>query len=390
MQYRNFGKTGLKVSPLGFGCMRLPILDNDSSKIDEPEAIRMIRYAIDNGINYIDTAYPYHGGNSELLVAKALKDGYREKVVLATKLPCYKVEKTEDFDALLNEQLAKLETDHIDVYMLHALNKTRWAKMKALGVLDWLAKPKADGRVGAIGFSFHDEYPIFQQIIDDYDGWDFCQIQYNYMDITEQAGTRGLKYAADKGLAVVVMEPLLGGKLANLPDSLAAAFKAANAERSLVEWAFNWLWDQPDVSLLLSGMSTMEQVVEDVELSARAAVGCMTAEDQAVIDQVRGAYNQFTPIHCTRCEYCLPCPSGVNIPRIFELYNRSVMIGEWGQGRFRYSLMPAGEHADQCVECGTCEDACPQHLDIIAWLKVCEDVLGPNKAEYDIQRHPAH
>lgn len=390
MQTRNFGKTDLKVTPLGFGCMRLPIVDGDSNHINEAEAIRMIRYAIDNGLNYVDTAYPYHGGNSELVVAKALKDGYREKVYLADKLPIYHVEKYEDFDKYLNEQLAKCETDHFDVYMIHAVNKTRWTKAKSLGVLDWLKSLKGDPRVSTIGFSFHDEYPTFEQILNDYDGWDFCQLQYNYMDIKEQAGVKGVKLAAARGLAVIIMEPLLGGKLANLPEALANMLKEEAPDRSMVDWAFRWLWDQPEVSLLLSGMSTMEQVIENVKLAENGQVGCMTASEQAVIERVRGQYQTFTPIHCTRCEYCMPCPFGVNIPRVFELYNRGVMLSDWGTARFRYSQMPLDEHADQCQECGHCEEVCPQGLDIIDWLKVSDTIMGPMKVEYDPTLHPLH
>ena len=388
MKTRKFGKTGLKVSPLGFGCMRLPVINEDSNNINGPEAIKMIRYAIDNGVNYIDTAYPYHGGNSELLVAKALKDGYRERVTLATKLPCGRVETGDDFDRFLNEQLGKLEVHHIDAYMMHGINHTSWTKMKELGILDWLKKLKGDDRVGLIGFSFHDEYEIFEQIINDYDGWDFCQIQYNYMDITEQAGLKGLKLAAEKGLAVVIMEPLLGGKLANLPEKVSQVMTDYNSERSQVDWALNWLWDQPEVSVVLSGMSTMEQVVEDVELAANSEIGSMSEEEKTIINQVRDTFHNLIPIHCTFCEYCLPCPHGVFIPRIFEHYNRAVMFDNWGVGRIFYKMMPEDSTAPNCVECGECEEACPQGLDIIEWLKVCENVMGETKADYDTTQHP--
>ncbi|MCD4751829.1 MAG: aldo/keto reductase [Anaerolineaceae bacterium] len=390
MKTRKFGKTGLEVSPLGFGCMRLPVINEDSTKINEPEAIKMIRWAIDNGVNYVDTAYPYHGGNSELLVAKALKDGYREKVTLATKLPCGRVETGDDFDRFLNEQLGKLEVDHIDAYMMHGINHVSWTKMKELGILDWLQKHKGDDRVRLIGFSFHDEYEFFEEIINDYDGWDFCQIQYNYMDITEQAGLKGLKLAAEKGLAVVIMEPLLGGKLANLPEKISQAMTDYDSERSQVDWALNWLWDQPEVSVVLSGMSTMEQIVEDVELAAKAKIGTMSEEEKVIINQVRDTFHNLIPIHCTFCEYCLPCPHGVFIPRIFEHYNRAVMFDNWGVGRIFYKMMPEDSTAPNCVECGECEEACPQGLDIIEWLKVCENVMGETKADYDTTQHPEH
>lgn len=388
MQYREFGNSGLKVSALGFGCMRLPTLDDKS--IDEAEAIRMIRYAIDHGVNYIDTAWPYHGGNSELVVGKALQDGYREKVVLATKLPIYSVKTAEDFDGFLNKQLEKLQTDHIDIYMVHALNTQRWAFAKELGIMDWLQKPKEDGRVGQIGFSFHDLYPCFEKIINDYDQWDFCQIQYNYMDLSEQAGTKGMKLAAEKGLAVIIMEPLLGGKLADVPESISSIFEAIDPDRTPVDWALQWLWNLPEVSVVLSGMSTMDQTIENVDSAEKSGVGTMSAEEIATIDKARAVYKNLMPVHCTSCEYCLPCPSGVLIPRVFELYNRGVAFENFGRSQFRYGQLPAEQHADMCIECGQCEEACPQNLDIIEWLKVADAVLGEEKADYDPSKHPAH
>ena len=239
MNYRQFGRLDWKTSALGFGCMRLPN-EGEHENIDEAEATRMIRYAIDHGVNYIDTAYPYHGGNSEPFVGRVLQDGYREKVRLATKLPCWKIEEREDFDTYLNEQLERLQTEHIDFYLLHALREASWHKLHDLGVLAWAEGAEADGRIGHLGFSFHDEYDVFQEIVDAYD-WTFCQIQYNYMDLETQAGTRGLKYAASKGLAVVIMEPLLGGRLVDPPEPVQEIWSEADQSRSPADWALQWM-----------------------------------------------------------------------------------------------------------------------------------------------------
>lgn len=260
MNYRNFGEFDWKASALGFGAMRLPVIDEDYAKIDETKAIMMIRYAIDHGVNYIDTAYPYHSGNSEIVVGKALLDGYREKVRLATKMPIWLVESEKDLDKFFSEQLRKFQTNHIDFYLLHGLSKTTLPKVENFNMLKWAEKEIADGRIGYLGFSFHDEYKVFKEIIDGYDGWTFCQIQYNYIDTEIQAGTRGLKYAASKGLAVVVMEPIQGGNLAIPPsEEIQTIWDNAKIKRTPAEWALQWVWNQPEVSLALSGMSTIKR-----------------------------------------------------------------------------------------------------------------------------------
>ncbi len=385
MQYRTFGKLDWRPSALGFGAMRLPVIDGEPGQIDEPEATRMLRAAIDGGVNYVDTAYPYHRGASEALVGRALKDGYRERVKLATKLPCWLVGQPADFDRLLNEQLARLDTPTIDFYLLHALDAARWRAMRDLGVLDWAERAQADGRIGHLGFSFHDTYEVFQEIVDAYDGWTFCQIQYNYLDEENQAGTRGLKYAASKGLGVIVMEPLRGGLLAGnagqhqgqgVPGPIRAIWDAAPIRRSPAEWALQWVWNQSEVSLILSGMSTLAQVQENLASAARSGSGLLTDGELALVAQARDQYHQLAPIPCTDCKYCQPCPNGVNIPRVFDVYNQAMMFDAPEHARFVYAnWVPEAERGDKCIACGECETKCPQHIAIIEWLERADRYL---------------
>jgi len=375
MQYRTFGELDWKVSALGFGCMRFPTTGKPED-IDEPEATRMLRHAIDRGVNYVDTAYPYHGGNSELLVGRALKDGYREKVRLATKLPCWKVEASEDFDKYLDEQLVKLQTRRIDFYLLHALNEKNWHKVRDLDVLKWAARAIADGRIGCLGFSFHDQYAVFQEIVDAYD-WTFCQIQYNYMDVENQAGVKGLQYAASKGLAVVIMEPLLGGRLVGPPAPIESLWDTAAKKRTPAGWALQWLWNQPEVSVVLSGMSAMEQVEENVASAGASAINALTPEELGLIERVGEKYREFSPIPCTKCGYCMPCPNGVDIPRNFEVYNEGAMYEKPDHARQAYSLWILEEkRASACIQCAECEEKCPQSIPISELMERVHAVLG--------------
>ena len=376
MQYRTMGKLDWKPSALGFGMMRLPTIGGDSSRIDEPEAQRMLRWAIDHGVNYVDTAYRYHEGASEPFVGRALQDGYRAKVRLATKLPAWMVKTADDFDRFLNEQLELLQTDHIDFYLLHSLNANTWHTLRDLKVFDWAEKALADGRFRHLGFSFHDKYEVFQEIVDAYDHWTFCQIQYNLMDEEQQAGTKGLQYAAGKGLAVVVMEPLRGGLLARPPKPVQAVWQAADPKRAPADWALQWVWNHPEVSLLLSGMNTLEQVQQNVASAARSGVGKMTAVELQVVARARDTYRTLQPIPCTDCQYCQPCPSEIEIPRIFEIYNESAMYADTEQARFHYSQIAETHRANHCQECGECEEKCPQQIEIIEWLKKAHAVLG--------------
>ena len=379
MKYRKFGKLDWEASVLGFGAMRLPQIGEDMASINEPEAIRMIRYAVDHGVNYLDTAYMYHMGNSERLVGRALKDGYREKIKVVTKLPARMIEKAGDFDRIFNEQLERLDMDRVDFYLMHGLNKDSWHKIRDMDVLRWAEGQMARGRIDRLGFSFHDEYEVFKEIIDAYDNWVLAQVQYNYMDVDEQAGRRGVEYATGRGLAVVVMEPLHGGKLSKDPPApVAKVLAGAPRQLKAVEWAWRWIWDQPEISVALSGMSTMEQVVENVKIVDRYDAGNLSAEELKLYDKVREAYNSLSPVPCTNCRYCMPCPNNVEIPRIFQLYNDAVMYDDMRTGQFMYNG-PFGftpdQRADSCIECGECLEKCPQNIEIPDWLKKAHEAL---------------
>lgn len=371
MQYRTMGDLDVEVSALGFGAMRLPIIDDDSSNIDEEEAIKMIRYGIDNGINYVDTAWPYHQGESENVVGKALKDGYREKVYLATKLPIWECETKEDLDKYLDKQLEKLQVEKIDFYLLHALNAERWQKIKDLDILEWGEKKKEEGKIEYLGFSFHDSPEVFNTIIDGYD-WDFCQIQYNYLDTEYQAGKAGLQKADAKGIGVVIMEPIRGGWLAqDPPQSAKELFKSENAERTSVEWALHWIWSQKEPGVVLSGMSNMQQLKENLEAASESEVGLLSDSEFEMME--KAAEEMRGPITCTRCEYCLPCPEDINIPENFFKFNQAKLLDKGEKMAEEYFEMDETARASNCVECGQCEPQCPQNLDIIDLLKEVDD-----------------
>ena len=375
MEYRKFGNLDWEVSSLGFGAMRLPTDGDESSNIAEKEAIEMIRYAIDNGVNYVDTAWPYHGVESEKLVAKALKDGYREKTRVATKLPIWLVDDKEDLDKYLNKQLEKLEVDKIDFYLIHALSKDRWQKCKDLEIMDWLKKVQKEGKIGYKGFSFHDDYDLFEDIVDYYeDDWDFCQIQYNYLDTEYQAGQKGLKYAADKGLAVVVMEPLRGGTLAKEPPKeIKKIWDKADKKRSAPDWALQWLWNQEEVSVVLSGMSTLEQVKENVESASNSGINSLDKSEKDLIEKAADKFREMQPVNCTGCGYCVPCPNDVHIPMNFSLYNEAHLYDDYEEKNNTYNRLKAKMRAENCIACGECLDKCPQNLSIIDLLEDVAD-----------------
>lgn len=377
MRYRTFGRLDWKPSALGFGTMRLPVVGENPSDIDEGLAIDMLRTGIDGGVNYIDTAYPYHGGRSEVLVGKALQEGYRAKVHLATKMPSWLINSQADMTRYLEEQLQRLQTDHIDFYLLHALNAERWHNLQKNDVLEWARQRIREGRIGFLGFSFHDTSEVFHEIVDAYQDWTFCQIQYNFLDEEMQAGTDGLLYAASKGLGIVVMEPLRGGKLAVPNPEISALWNSASLRRTPAEWALDWVWNHPEVSLLLSGMSTPEQVRQNLDSADRSAAGMLSPDELRLISQVRDAYQALIRVPCTACNYCMPCPNGVSIPDMFQLINEGSMFGNWNAQHKRYIKMKEqGSSAESCINCGLCEDKCPQHIAIRDALKEVAEELG--------------
>lgn len=374
--YRNFGKTGEKVSILGFGCMRLPVLDGNYERINEPLAAEMLHYAIDHGVNYIDTAYPYHGasaaqgGMSEIFVGNALKDGYRDQVYLSTKLPSWLIQKKEDLNYYLNEQLKRLQTDRIDFYLLHGLGRNTWENLKNLDVLEFLDSALEDGKIGYAGFSFHDEFEVFKEIVDSYN-WSFSLTMYNYMDEEFQAGKAGIEYAASKNMGIAIMEPLRGGCLTNnIPSGIQAIWDQAETKRSLAEWALRFLWDQPEVNVVLSGMSTMEQVMENIKVAEDGHANSLTNEERNLIREVKEAYSARIHVSCTGCNYCIPCPAGVDIPLNLNLLNDVYIYENLEKPSGNYSFLKAKKaSASFCTECGECEEKCTQNIPIRKYLK---------------------
>ncbi len=380
MLYRSLKE--MRVSILGFGAMRLPLVggtrvptdsfDPDRS-IDEEETERMIEYAIDHGVNYFDTAYNYHGGKSEVILGKLLKP-YRDRISIATKLPVFIIREREDFGRVLGEQLQRLQTDHLDVYLLHGLNAQTWENAKSLGVLAFVDEIKKDGRVRRVGFSFHDTLSVFKEIVDAYD-WAVCQIQYNYLDEQYQAGTEGLTYAASKDIGVVVMEPLRGGKLAKVPAEVQRLFDASPEKRPPAEWGLRWVWNHPEVACVLSGMSTLDQVRENIGFADVGTAASLLHEDLTVIDDVRKAYRALLKVDCTGCAYCMPCPRGVNIPMNFSFYNDVVTFKDPTGVMVYNTFMPPEQRASACADCGECEEKCPQHIPIPEEMKKVHDTL---------------
>ena len=377
METRNFKKLGIDVSLLGFGCMRFPVAAD--GKIDRPLAEKMLDKAIASGVNYIDTAYPYHDGESELFVGEALKKYPRDSFYLATKLPVWFVNTIEDVDKYFNEQLEKLQTDHFDFYLMHAMNKDSWEKQEKLGTVKRLEELKAEGKIRFLGFSFHDDYDTFEKIIS-YRDWDFCQIQLNYMDIDEQAGMKGYKLVEEKGIPLTIMEPIKGGSLASFSQDIMDVFESVRPGKSAASFALRYVATLPNILTVLSGMSSMEQV-EDNLATFNDFVPMEEKEYQA-IDKIKEIMNSRIQNGCTGCRYCMPCPFGLDIPGNFSVWNRYHVYQNYGMVKWQWEGMKKdNKTAEFCKECGKCEKACPQHLSIREDLKKVKADMEKAEAE---------
>lgn len=381
MKYRTFGSTGFQVSALGLGCMRLPTQRFRIQKINVPKAVELIRASVERGINYMDTGLPYHLGESERVLGQALTGGYREKVHLVTKLPMLLVNKESDFDKYLGRQLEKLKTDHLDTYLFHALNRGGFEKVKKLNMIEKMLAARKSGKIKYIGFSFHDTLPVFREIVDYYN-WDVAQIQYNYMDTGAQATTEGLKYASGKGMATVIMEPLKGGMLANPPSEAMEVIEKSAKKRSPVDWALQYLWSLPEVSVVLSGMGSKLMLEENCESADRSGVGNLKAEELGTINELIEIYRKNIVVPCTACKYCMPCPFGVNIPQNFAYINNMASRNaffhnvpiRWNFRKLtrnskKLNAEKTNGNAVLCTECGACVKKCPQFINIPEELK---------------------
>jgi predicted aldo/keto reductase-like oxidoreductase len=378
MQYRKMGKLGIEVSAFGIGCMRFPMYTNEEGKkvVDQALANKIIHTAIENGVNYLDTAYVYSDRQAEKVLGKALEGGWREKVYVATKLPIWDCHKPDDLPRLYEEQRTNLGVDCIDFYLVHALNRDQWHRMRDLGVREFLTDLKAQGKIKYACFSFHDNYEAFEEILNDYD-WDMCQIQFNYMDVNNQATIKGVELAGEKNIPIVIMEGLLGGRLANVPDTVQAVFDSYPEKRSAVEWAFRWLCNFPQVGTVLSGVTNMEQTMDNLAIFDRTGVNIMSQEELDIVNKAREEYLRRTKVGCTGCRYCMPCPCGVDIPAIFGAWNEAFKYNTNISGNGHYHRMVSeGKGADQCVECGACMEMCPQQLNIPELLKAASAELS--------------
>lgn len=372
MEKRIFEKLNVEASLLGFGCMRFPL--NEDGKIDECEAEKMIDLAISKGVNYIDTAYPYHDGESEPFVGKVLKKYNRKDYLLATKLPIWKISSQEDAKSIFESQLKRLDVEYIDFYLLHALDQDKWNKVKEYHIIELCEELKKQGKIKHIGFSFHDEYPVFEEIAQSY-SWDFCQLQLNYMDMNIQAGQKGVDLANKLNIPLVVMEPIKGGSLANLPKDVTEMFKSYHEDATLASWALRYVGSLPGVKVILSGMSTLQQVEDNLKTFDNYQN--LSDDELKVVHQVSDTLHSRMKNGCTGCGYCMPCPFGVNIPNNFRYWNNCYVYEDEKTFKAKYHAMLDKEKASQCKQCGACEKMCPQQLPIREDLKrVVQDMEG--------------
>ncbi len=373
MQYRTMPNSNDKLSVLGYGCMRLPtrIGGSASSLIDKEKALKQIRYAIDNGVNYLDTAYPYHLGASESFLGEyVLKDGYREKVNIATKLPCFAINKKEKIEEIFNKQVQKLQVDCIDYYLLHSLDGNTWNKMLSYDIIDFMDRIKRQGKVRYMGFSFHGKRDEFKKIVDEYN-WDFAQVQYNILDENFQAGIEGIEYAHSKGLGIIVMEPLRGGSLVGkIPKQVQNLYDSTAIKRSSADWALRWIWNHPAVTLVLSGMNQDEHIKENIKIASEVLPDSLTDSEIDIIDNVRDTYRSLMKVACTGCAYCMPCPADINIPSAFKNLNNYHMFSklEAKISHMRWAGLQTEDGESHwtrtCLDCGKCEQACPQGIKV--------------------------
>ncbi|KAF5088874.1 aldo/keto reductase [Methanobacterium aggregans] len=366
MQKRTITKTGQEISALGFGAMRLP---TKNSRIQKEEAKKEIYYAIDHGVNFIDTAVPYHGGASESFLGEILSGEYRDKVKISTKMPPWSVKKYEDMETILDKQLERLQINCIDYYFIHSLGRGSYERLEKIGVSKFLDKAKTECKIKYAGFSFHDNPEAFKEIADAYD-WDACMIQYNYMDEENQAGKGGMEYAASKGMGIFIMEPLKGGHLAgDVPERAAKIWDRAEVKRSPADWALRWVLNHPEVTCVLSGMNSAEQVEENLKVAGEVQPNSLTSQELKLYEDVKEVYKDLTKVNCTSCGYCMPCPVGVDIPGCFEIYNTKYMFKD-KSAPFSYLIRMGGvmsgneSNAGLCIDCGKCVRTCPQKLSI--------------------------
>jgi predicted aldo/keto reductase-like oxidoreductase len=365
MEFRKLEKLGIQTSLLGFGCMRFPC--NSDGSINEEKAEKMIDTAYKAGVNYFDTAYVYHGGESEVFTGKVLDQYDRSSYYLATKLPVWEVESIEDAERLFQKQLTKLHKDYIDFYLLHALNKERFDKLVKLGVLELMDKYKKEGKIKYLGFSFHDGYEAFEHILS-YRDWDFCQIQLNYMDTEEQAGLKGYELTEKLGVPLIIMEPIKGGSLSKLPESSSQYFDAIDPKKSTASWALRWVGSLPNVKVILSGMSEESQVMDNLDTFNHFQP--LSKEEQQAVKNASDTLRSRVKNGCTGCAYCMPCPAGVDIPGNFRIWNNFGIYENEGETNWIWTKATNdSSKAKNCVECGQCEDACPQKLSIRENLK---------------------